>query len=223
MAVKAILQDLDRDDIDPRDFHKRWDNKMFPFHLHTRKARRFLSISRIMTTCLDLLLKEYNIAVDRKSLRKYVTMTRSSFINLARTFKDARPALESLSKQGYDLRILSNADMDLYKQLARMGLLTFFGKSITSYQARSYKPVKTIFIKALKAARCGAHEAAMVGDSYENDIVGASKVGMTTFLIDRNVSCNSRKIAGRIHPDYVVSNLLSVEKRLDRLDAACKS
>jgi putative hydrolase of the HAD superfamily len=145
-------------------------------------------------------------------------MTRSSFINLARAFKDTRPALESLRRQGYDLRILSNADMDLYKQLARMDLLTFFGKSITSYQARSYKPVKTIFIKALKAARCDAHEALMVGDSYDNDIVGASKVGMTTILIDRNMSYNCRKIAGPIRPDYVLSNLLGIEKRLGRLD-----
>jgi 2-haloalkanoic acid dehalogenase type II len=214
MAVKAILQDLDRDDINAADFHKRWDKKMFPFHLHVGKARRFLPISRIMTGSLHLLLKEYKIDVDRKSLQKYVTFTRSSFINLARAFKDTRPALHSLTEQGYDLRVLSNADMDLYKQLARMDLMKFFGKSVTSYQARSYKPVKTIFIKALKAARCGAHEAAMVGDSYENDVVGASKVGMTTILVDRNASWNARKIGSRIRPDHVVSNLLGIGERL---------
>ena len=216
-AVKAMLQDLDRDDIDPGDFHRRWDSKMFPFHRHVERAHRFLPISQIMVTCIKLVLREHGINVDRKSINKYVTMTRSSFINYGRPFEDAPHALEDLRNRGYDLRIISNADMDLYKQLGRMSLRSFFKRGITSFEARSYKPLRTIFFKALRIADCTPEEAAMVGDSVEYDIVGAGKVGMTTILIDRSKKCcDSRRTAIRNDgPDYVVSDLREISGRID--------
>lgn len=210
-AVKTMLQDLGREDIDPREFHKQWDNKMFPFHRHVQKAHRFLPISHIMTKCLRKALKEHEIIIDNKRLEKYVTMTRNSFINLGIPFDDARPALEFLRDQGYDLHVISNADMDLYKQLTRMQLSSFFKRTITSYEAKSYKPLRPIFLRALSVAHCSADDAVMVGDSIENDVIGASRIGMITVLIDRSLTCGPRKTtAHHIRPDYVVSDLREI-------------
>ena len=212
-AVKAMLKDLDRDDVDPRKFHRQWDSKMFPFHSHVERAHRFLPISHIMTRCLRMALKEYKIMIDERRLNKYVIMTRNSFINNGKPFDDSQPALELLRDQGHDLRVISNADLDLYKQLDRMRLSSFFKRSITSYEARSYKPLRTIFLKALALAHCTANKAIMVGDSIENDITGASKVGITTVLIDRNAGCDSRKTSNpHMRPDYVVHDLCDIGK-----------
>ena len=211
-----MLQDLGREDMDPREFHKEWDNKMFPFHHHVEKAHRFLPISDIMIKCLRKALREHEINIDSNKLKKYVTMTRNSFINLGIPFDDTRPALESLKDQGYDLHIISNADMDLHKQLVRMQLKSFFKYVITSYEARSYKPQRPIFLKALSLAHCTADDAVMVGDSIENDIVGASKVGMTTVLIDRSPTCGSRKTTIRhARPDYVVRDLRKIGTEME--------
>ena len=40
-ATEAILRDLGRRDIDPREFHAKWDEAMFPFHSHVERAHRF--------------------------------------------------------------------------------------------------------------------------------------------------------------------------------------
>jgi HAD superfamily hydrolase (TIGR01549 family) len=210
-----MLQDMGREDIDPIEFHKQWDNKMFPFHRHVEKAHRFLPISDIMTKCLRKALKEHEINIDNNRLEKYITMTRNSFINLGIPFDDTRPALESLRDQGCDLHVISNADLDLHKQLARMRLTSFFKCVITSYEARSYKPLRPIFLKALSLVHCTADDAVMVGDSIENDIVGASRVGMTTVLIDRSPTCGPRKTT--IHharPDYVVNDLRKIGTKM---------
>ena len=212
-----MLQDQGREDIDPRQFHLQWDGKMFPFHLHVEKVHRFLSISRIMTNCLKLTFRDYGITVDDRTLKKYVAMTRKSFIDLATLYDDTRPALEILVSHGHDLGVISNADLDLYKQLSRMKLLSFFKYPMTSYEANSYKPTKSIFLKALRLAHCTSDNAVMVGDSMENDIVGASNVGMMTILIDRKSTERPHETDSvqSAHPDIVVNNLLDIGAKVN--------
>ena len=48
------------------------------------------------------------------------------------------------------------------------------------------KPHPTIFQAALDALGVAAGEAAMVGDSPEDDIEGARALGMRAFLVDRD-------------------------------------
>ena len=116
-ATEAILRDLGRADIDPREFHTKWDKAMFPFHRHVERAHRFLSISHIMSRCLAQTLKQHMIAFDERSLDKYVMITRKSFIKYGRLFDDTRPALKSLKNSGYSLSIISNADLDVYRPI----------------------------------------------------------------------------------------------------------
>ena len=111
----------------------------------------------------------------------------------------------------------------MYRQLARLGLSSFFARGVTSYEARSYKPLRRIFAKALRATRSKPEEAVMVGDSLEYDIAGASRVGMKTILIDRRSGCNShRTMASHVQPDYVVRDLREIGMRLSCLDKVRK-
>ena len=48
------------------------------------------------------------------------------------------------------------------------------------------KPHPDIFRRALSLLEVGAQEAAMVGDSYEDDIEGARALGIRAFLLDRD-------------------------------------
>jgi FMN phosphatase YigB (HAD superfamily) len=47
------------------------------------------------------------------------------------------------------------------------------------------KPHPSIFVAALRALDVSPDEAAMVGDSYEDDIEGARSLGMRAILLDR--------------------------------------
>jgi FMN phosphatase YigB (HAD superfamily) len=48
------------------------------------------------------------------------------------------------------------------------------------------KPHPSIFRAALEALGAAASDAAMVGDSYADDIEGARALGMRAFLVDRD-------------------------------------
>ena len=71
------------------------------------------------------------------------------------------------------------------------------------------KPHIKIFDVACERADVLPKEAMFVGDSIENDIVGANCAGMTSVLIDRKSDTLIPEIVdGR--PDYLVSNLYDV-------------
>ena len=71
------------------------------------------------------------------------------------------------------------------------------------------KPKVGIFKVACERAAVLPKEAVYVGDTIQNDIVGANRAGMTSIIIDRK----SEKLIPRIsdeQPDYAISNLYDV-------------
>lgn len=56
---------------------------------------------------------------------------------------------------------------------------------ITSEDAQSYKPSRTIFELAADSMRLGREELVVIGDSLKCDFLGPKKAGMKAILIDR--------------------------------------
>ena len=71
------------------------------------------------------------------------------------------------------------------------------------------KPKVGIFKVACERADVLPEEAMFVGDTVENDIVGANRAGMTSVFIDRESDVLVPKITGE-RPDYSISNLYDV-------------
>ena len=71
------------------------------------------------------------------------------------------------------------------------------------------KPNAEIFKIACDRAGVLPREAIMVGDSIQNDIVGANKIDMTSVLIDRNSDAVTTEIAVE-QADYTIPNLYDV-------------
>ena len=71
------------------------------------------------------------------------------------------------------------------------------------------KPQTKIFKVACERAGVLPKEAIMVGDSIENDIVGANQVNMTTIHINRNSDVSLPNIPNG-QPDYSISNLYEI-------------
>ena len=68
------------------------------------------------------------------------------------------------------------------------------------------KPNLEIFKVACERGGVLFQEALFVGDSVENDIVGANRAGMTSVLINRKSGVLTSKTADE-QPDYAISNL----------------
>jgi putative hydrolase of the HAD superfamily len=98
-------------------------------------------------------------------------------------FDDAIPTLEALRGRGLRLGLLSNTGRDLDRFVAHHGLAV--DAVLTSRTFGKTKPHHAIFRRMLELLGVGADEAAMVGDTIEDDVEGARAVGMRALLVDR--------------------------------------
>jgi putative hydrolase of the HAD superfamily len=101
-------------------------------------------------------------------------------------YPDAIPALRELRDRGRRLVAVSNWDCSLPSVLGRCGLGELLDGAVSSAVAGARKPDPAIFAPALELAGCGPEEALHVGDTLEEDVVGARAAGIRSLLIDRS-------------------------------------
>ena len=99
-------------------------------------------------------------------------------------FDDVGPALDDLRQRGLKIGLLSNTarDLDVFVDHHRLVV----DAVLTSRAHGKTKPHESIFRRMLELLGVGADEAAMVGDTVEDDIDGARAVGMQAVLLDRD-------------------------------------
>jgi HAD superfamily hydrolase (TIGR01549 family) len=100
-------------------------------------------------------------------------------------YDDARPVLGELRAQGMKLGLVSNTGRDLEEFVAHHRLDV--DAALGSRSFGRTKPHPTIFRAVLERLEVEPADAAMVGDSPEDDVEGAQAAGITAaFLLDRD-------------------------------------
>ena len=98
-------------------------------------------------------------------------------------YDDARPVLAELRRRGLRIGLLSNTARDLDEFVAHHGLEV--DAVLSSLVHGKTKPHATIFRALLERLGVEPPDAAMVGDTIEDDVDGARAVGMRAVLLDR--------------------------------------
>jgi HAD superfamily hydrolase (TIGR01549 family) len=98
-------------------------------------------------------------------------------------YDDVLPVLADLRARALMLGLVSNTARDLEHFVAHHGLEV--DAALTSRLHGKTKPHETIFRAILDRLGVAAEQAAMVGDSPDDDVAGARALGMRAFLIDR--------------------------------------
>jgi putative hydrolase of the HAD superfamily len=99
-------------------------------------------------------------------------------------FEDTLPVLAELRAHGLKIGLVSNTGRDLRAFIDHHALDV--DAAVGSASHGKTKPHPAIFQAALDELSVSAAEAAMVGDSPEDDVAGARALGMRAFLIDRD-------------------------------------
>ena len=99
-------------------------------------------------------------------------------------YEDALPVLEELRRHGLKLGLVSNGSRDLDEFVRHHALEV--DCAVGSRAFGRTKPHPEIFRHALALLDVPPGDAAMVGDSYEDDIEGARALGLRAFLLDRD-------------------------------------
>lgn len=100
-------------------------------------------------------------------------------------YPDVAPGLAALRRRGARLVVVSNWDISLHQALAAAGLTELVDGVVCSAEFGQAKPAPGIFAAALELAGVTAGQAIHVGDSYEEDVVGARAAGIEPVLVSR--------------------------------------
>lgn len=108
---------------------------------------------------------------------------------LLRLFPETMSTLIYLKSKGYHLGVISNGvTIKQWEKLIRLGLHHFFDEVVTSQEAGVEKPDERIFQLALDRMGCKAEKSVMIGNKFSDDISGAINIGMSTILVNSNLT-----------------------------------
>ena len=121
-------------------------------------------------------------------------------------YENAPNILRFLSDK-HELGIIANQTNGLRERLEKFGIFQYFTYVISSWDIQVMKPDTRIYEYALKTAKCLPHEAIMIGDRIDNDIVPAKSVGMRTVWIKQGFGRLQTPLSEKDTPDYTIENL----------------
>ncbi|MDR2937658.1 MAG: YjjG family noncanonical pyrimidine nucleotidase [Prevotellaceae bacterium] len=122
----------------------------------------------------------------------------------------ARETLEYLKQKNYHLHIITNGFNEVqFVKLRSCAIDNFFDSVTTSEAACSQKPNARIFEYAMQPLHTQKSSCIMVGDDWENDIVGAKNFGCAQVFYNPE-----RKKAGTFTPTKEVKNLAELKSFL---------
>ena len=102
-------------------------------------------------------------------------------------YADVVPCLTRLKDAGIRMALVSNTNRDLIAVLEYFALRDYVTTAVASCEVGLSKPAPEIFGAALERLGVPAAEAAMVGDSYSDDVRGALACGFAAaVLLDRS-------------------------------------
>jgi putative hydrolase of the HAD superfamily len=102
-------------------------------------------------------------------------------------YPEAAETLALLREAGVTVGVCSNWGWELDAYLEQVGLLRLVDCSITSARAGSRKPHPGIYASSVEALGVRPEEVVFVGDSWEPDVRGPRRVGMTAVHVWRPV------------------------------------
>ncbi|MFD0698679.1 HAD family hydrolase [Paenibacillus sp. GCM10027628] len=163
-----------------------------------RKApiRSPISPDELRHVCLRKALQPFPVTVNPAFTRSFFDQVEEQEDNFVALFPGVEDTLETLSKT-YKLAIISNGNRKrLQSNLQKLRLTSWIDQDrlFSSEKDGPRKPHPAIFEAAMKAMGTTANHSVMVGNSWRNDIVGATSCGMDAIWIHPG---NIKKISER--------------------------
>jgi HAD superfamily hydrolase (TIGR01662 family) len=126
-------------------------------------------------------------------------------------FDDVLDMIDRLGRRALRVGVISNND-DVAHYIERLDVQHRFEIVVSPRTWDIAKPDPEIFRRALAELEVSPERAIYVGDSYDNDVVGARAAGLTPVLIDRF----GINLTGH-DAEHRVETLAALEEVLDRL------
>ncbi|UCD95588.1 MAG: HAD family hydrolase [Candidatus Zixiibacteriota bacterium] len=110
----------------------------------------------------------------------------------------------------FKLGFAANQPEAVYKFLEEKQILQYFGSREVSAEIGFAKPDVRMFLKVLENLGARPHEAIMVGDRQDNDIVPARIIGMKTVLLRIGPHKDQPVRYPKEEPDFTIDTILNL-------------
>lgn len=162
----------------------------------------------------ELLQREFG-EVDPKILASGIVAYRRARESALVLYPHAQMTLLELAKRGIRLGVVSDAPrLQVWLRLCGLGLQHVFDAVVTFDDTGERKPAPAPFREVLRRLDVDAHEAMMIGDWAERDVVGAKSLGMKT-VFARYGDTFDTKVSGA---DFDVDDVFELVRIVDGLN-----
>lgn len=141
-------------------------------------GRKFVDREHYIST----LVKNFRLE-DSESSRNKVDRLLNISAESVKIKNDAKEILALFRDKGYKIGLISNIATPDYDIIRRLNLQKYFDTIIYSYEVGLVKPDSEIYLLCLKNLNISPSRVLMIGDSLENDVIGAKKVGINSIWI----------------------------------------
>lgn len=158
------------------------ENARLPIRQRSREEQ-----AKIYTGFQRTILKEAGIPPSEDLINKLTVRMRQLNASMKFVlFDDVSPILKTLKERRFTIGLLTNLQSEVDSMCRELGIASYLDFTVTSGEVGEDKPKPPIFLKALERAKVKASEAILIGDQYQNDIMGARGVGISAILLDRD-------------------------------------
>lgn len=220
MAIKAIFFDIDNTLYDTAEFAERARrnaiNSMRESGLNTGEEKAYRTLTRVISRRssnydfhFNEMLRELGVKPSPRIIAAGVVAYHNTKASIL-PFPEVKRTLLMLRDSGYRLYVASEGmSMKQWDKLIRLGLhLIFHDVFVTEDRGR--KKSKAFYSAILGELGLRPHEALMVGDSEEKDIIPAKRAGMRTVLVT-----HGGRNGGKA--DFTIRDLTELRAVIERL------
>ncbi len=163
----------------------------------------------------DEFLKSVLGYIDYRILANGILAYRRGREGVLVAYPHVRMALLRLVRNGLALGVVSDAPkLQAWMRLCSLGVDEFFDVVVTFDDTGRRKPAPEPFQKALELLGVAPHEAVMVGDWAERDIVGAKTIGMYTVFARYGDTFGTQHSGA----DFEIGDILELIPVIERLN-----
>lgn len=214
-VVKELLESLSLNkNLDAEKVHKEWDHEDEKLQSESSSPDTYLNPPETLARSLIKVFERRNISFSMHYAKEIAEKTIERFCTLSRLFPETKEVLAILRKK-YVLGIISNMSIKATaRKLEKAGIGNFFQHIIGPDTVQVYKPALKIFRHALNLFMIEPERVVFIGDNHRTDIVGATKAGITTILLDRKQQ-NPQELNPL--PDYRITSLIELPELLSSM------
>lgn len=157
-------------------------------------------------------MEDLGIQAEETLIRMLEEIRKTHSTALFKLFDGSLEILVSLQKK-YRLALVSNCAIGTSENIENLNLAPFFECIILSYEVKSRKPSKLIYLEALRCLNVKAADCIFIADEI-SDLEGAKELGMKSLLVRQGVYTTHEAKDPNFKPDYECARISEVSNFL---------